>query len=311
MSFKVLYAGTPEIAVAPLNGLIEAGYEVVGVLTREDAAVGRKRVMTPSPVAARASELGLPIVKANKWSEETASAVEALNADIAAVVAYGAILPQSALDLLPHGWINLHFSQLPHWRGAAPVQRALMAGETEIFSNTFLIEAGLDSGPVFLSESTRVGKDDTAGDILMRLASTGGALLAQTFDRIAAGENGHAQEGEPTRAAKLILADGKIDWTKSAEKILAQVRGVTPEPGAWCEYNGARLKLAMVAPTDADVSATLPGTVQLIAKKCVVTCGNGALELSQVQPAGKKMMNATDWARGLGSALTEQKVVLA
>ncbi len=311
MSFKVLYAGTPEIAVAPLNGLIEAGYEVVGVLTREDAPVGRKRVLTPSPVAARASELGLPIVKANKWSEETASAVKALNADIAAVVAYGAILPQSALDLLPHGWINLHFSQLPLWRGAAPVQRALMAGETEIFSNTFLIEAGLDSGPVFLSESTRVGKDDTAGDILMRLASTGGALLAQTFDRIATGDSGQAQEGEPTRAAKLTLADGKIDWTKSAQEILAQVRGVTPEPGAWCEYNDARLKLAMVAPTDADISGTLPGTVQLIAKKCVVTCGDGALELSQVQPAGKKMMNATDWARGLGSALTEQKVVLA
>lgn len=311
MTFKVLYAGTPDIAVAPLNGLIEAGYDVVGVLTREDAPVGRKRVMTPSPVAARAEELGLPVIKANKWSEETASAVESLNADIAAVVAYGAILPQSALDLLPNGWINLHFSQLPNWRGAAPVQRALMAGESEIFSNTFQIEAGLDSGPVFLSESTQVAEGDTAGDILMRLASTGGALLAQTFDRIAQGDYGTPQQGEPTRAAKLTLADGKVDWTRSAEELLAQVRGVSPEPGAWCEYNDARLKLAMMTSADANVSGTEPGTVQLIAKKCVVTCGNGALELTQVQPAGKKMMNATDWARGLGSALTEKKVVLA
>ncbi|MEX3610110.1 methionyl-tRNA formyltransferase [Rothia sp. LK2588] len=310
MTFKVLYAGTPEIAVAPLNGLIEAGYEVVGVLTREDAPVGRKRRLTPSPVAARAEELGIPVVKANRWSEHIAEAVDALNADVAAVVAYGAILPQSALDLLSHGWINLHFSQLPKWRGAAPVQRALMAGETEIFSTTFQIEAGLDSGPVFLSESTLVAEEDTAGDILQRLADTGGLLLARTFELIAAGKPGTEQAGEPTHAPKLTIDDARLNFADTTAAILAKVRGVTPEPGAWCTFNGNRFKVGMLAPSSATAEGE-PGTVRLVAKKPVVTCADGCLELTLVQPAGKKMMDAAAWARGLGQELAENKVVLA
>lgn len=307
---KVIYAGTPQIAVAPLDGLLKAGYEVVAVLTREDAPVGRKRVLTPSPVAARATELGIPVIKANRWDDETQDAVAAVGADIAAVVAYGAILPARALNLLPHGWINLHFSALPAWRGAAPVQRALMAGETEIFSNTFRIETGLDTGPVFAAESALVGPEDSAGSMLEKLASTGGALLASTFAEIEAGATGIPQTGDPTHAAKLTIADGKVDFTRNRADIIAQVRGVTPEPGAWCEYAGARLKLGLLLPSDAPAEGA-PGTVRLVAKKPVVTCADGSLELTQVQPSGKKMMNAADWARGLGSALTEQKVVLA
>ncbi|WP_237232679.1 methionyl-tRNA formyltransferase [Rothia nasisuis] len=306
---KVLYAGTPEVAVAPLNGLLEAGYEVVGVLTREDAPVGRKRVLTPSPVAARAQELSLPIIKANRWSDEVADAVTHLGADLAAVVAFGVLLPQSALNLLPQGWINLHFSQLPAWRGAAPVQRALMAGETEIFSNTFRIDAGLDTGPVFRSESATVGELDTAGDMLKRLASTGGALLAATFDDIAAGATGTPQTGDATHAAKLTIADGKVDFTRPCAEIIAQVRGVTPEPGAWAELGGARFKLGMVKPLDVPAVGE-PGTLFWAGKRVAVTCSDGALELTQVQPAGKKMMNAADWARGQGTALAEGKVVL-
>lgn len=306
---KVLYAGTPEVAVAPLNGLLEAGYEVVGVLTREDAPVGRKRVLTPSPVAARAQELGLPIIKANRWSDEVADAVAQLGADIAAVVAFGVLLPQSALDLLPQGWINLHFSQLPAWRGAAPVQRALMAGETEIYSNTFRIDAGLDTGPVFRSESATVGELDTAGDMLNRLAATGGALLAATFDGISAGATGTPQTGAATHAAKLTIADGKVDFTRPSAEIIAQVRGVIPEPGAWAELDGARFKLGMVRAIDAAPTGE-PGTLFWVGKKVAVTCADGALELTQVQPAGKKMMNAADWARGQGTALAEGKVVL-
>lgn len=306
---KVLYAGTPEVAVAPLNGLLEAGYEVVGVLTREDAPVGRKRVLTPSPVAARAQELGLPIIKANRWSDEVADAVAQLGADIAAVVAFGVLLPQSALDLLPQGWINLHFSQLPAWRGAAPVQRALMAGETEIYSNTFRIDAGLDTGDVFRSESATVGELDTAGDMLNRLASTGGALLAATFDDIAAGATGTPQAGEATHAAKLTIADGRVDFARSCADVIAQLRGVTPEPGAWAELDGARFKLGMAKASQAQPVGE-PGTLFWAGKKVAVTCADGALELTQVQPAGKKMMNAADWARGQGSALAEGKVVL-
>ncbi len=309
MAFKVLYAGTPGIAVAPLNGLIEAGYDVVGVLTRQDAPQGRKRVLTPSPVAQRAEELDIPVIKANRWSDEAADAVAATEADIAAVVAYGAILPQSALDLLPHGWINLHFSSLPNWRGAAPVQRALMAGEQEIFSNTFRIEAGLDSGPVFLEESTAVQEYDTAGDILQRLANTGGALLAKTFERIAEGNSGVPQSGESTHAAKLTLADGKLEFSRTAEELIAQTRGVIPEPGAWALLGDARIKIGMMKRSDVAAEGE-PGLVRMVAKKPVVTCANGTLELTQVQPAGKKMMNAADWARGLGSALAEGQVVL-
>lgn len=174
---KILYAGTPEIAVAPLNALVASEeVEVVGVLTREDAPVGRKRILSASAVAQRAEQLGIPVIKASQWSAQTAHAIASLGADAAAVVAYGALLPQEALKLLPHGWVNLHFSALPAYRGAAPVQRALMAGETTIYSNTFLIEEGLDTGPVFECDSTPVGDEDTAGSILNRLAETGGEL---------------------------------------------------------------------------------------------------------------------------------------
>lgn len=308
---KIIYAGTPDVAVAPLEHLAASdSVQVLAVLTREDAPVGRKRVLTPSPVAQKAVELGLPVIKANRWDAAAHAAVADLGADAAAVVAYGAILPQSALDLLPQGWINLHFSNLPNWRGAAPVQRALMAGETEIFSNTFRIEAGLDTGPVFLSESTLVEGADTAGDILVRLASTGGALLEDTFALIAQGEQGTAQVGEPTHAAKMSLEDGRLDWSSSVEQLLAQVRGVTPEPGAWCLYQDARFKVGVLLPSD-EPAVGAPGLVRFINKKVLVTCGDGCVELTQVQPAGKKMMNAADWARGMGAAMKEEKVVLA
>ncbi|MFW0112062.1 methionyl-tRNA formyltransferase [Rothia sp. CCM 9416] len=306
---KVLYAGTPELAVAPLDALLQAGHDVVAVLTREDAPVGRKRVLTPSPVAQRAQELGVPVIKASRWDDEIHAAVADTGAEIAAVVAFGVLLPQRALDLLPHGWINLHFSALPNWRGAAPVQRALMAGESEIFSNTFRIEAGLDTGPVFRQESTPVGEFDTAGDILNRLAATGGALLSATFADIAQGATGQPQTGQATHAAKLTIADGKIDFSRTTGQILAQVSGVTPEPGAWAELGGARFKIGMLRRSEAPTRGT-PGTVHLVGKKPVVTCGDGSLELTQVQPAGKKMMNAADWARGQSAAIKDQKVVL-
>lgn len=306
---KVLYAGTPNLAVAPLNALLEAGHDIVAVLTRQDAPVGRKKVLTPSPVAQRAEELGLTVIKANRWDDTTHTAVAATGADIAAVVAFGVLLPQRALDILPHGWINLHFSALPAWRGAAPVQRALMAGEKEIFSTTFRLESGLDTGPVFCQQSTLVGELDTAGDILNRLAASGGALLCETFADIADGATGTPQNGQATHAAKLTIDDGKIDFSRTTDELLAQVRGVTPEPGAWAELGGARFKIGMLRRSQVPALG-LPGTVHLAGKKPVVTCGDGCLELTQVQPAGKKMMKAADWARGHSVAIANQKVVL-
>lgn len=313
MTLKILYAGTPELAVHPLDALVQSPrVQVVGVLTREDAPVGRKRILTPSPVAQRAEELGLPIVKANRWSPETQQQIAPLGAEAAAVVAYGTILPQHALDMLPYGWVNLHFSKLPAWRGAAPVQRALMAGENEIFSNTFLLEAGLDTGAVFEEESTLVTEDDTAGSILTRLAQSGGELLANTFVRLEAGEHGTAQNEDESvsYAAKVTNADARIDFTQSAHKILAQVRAVTPEPGAWCEFSGNRLKIGGVRLSDQAGTLT-PGQLELRGKKLYVGTADGALELVRVQPAGKKMMDALAWARGLGNNLAEGKVMLS
>ena len=296
---NIIYAGTPDVAVPPLDYLANSDkVRVVGVLTREDAPVGRKRVLTPSPVAQRAEELGLPIVKANRWNDEAAAALSELNADAAAVVAYGALLPLPALESLRYGWVNLHFSKLPAWRGAAPVQRALIAGEQEIFSTTFLLEEGLDTGPTFEQESTPVAADDTAGSVLMRLATSGGALLERTFERLEAGEHGTVQ-----------VEDESVSF-----------RGVTPEPGAWCELGENRFKIGGLVVADERLVASLtetnggpltPGAVRLHAKKVLVGTGTDPLQLLQVQPAGKKMMDAPAWARGAGKDMAEGLVVLA
>ena len=319
---KIVYAGTPDVAVPPLRFLAEAaGVEVVAVLTREDAPLGRKRVLTPSPVAAAADELGIPVLKASRWSEELAQQIAGFGAQAAAVVAYGALLPQAALDLLPLGWVNLHFSALPAWRGAAPVQRALMAGEQTIHANTFVLEAGLDTGPVFEQDSTEVRADDTADSILDRLASeVGGAMLQRTFERLAAGESGAVQieDDSVSYAAKMSIEDGKLDFAEPAQAIVARYRGVTSEPGAWCMYRENRFKIGELAPVDPALAAELslaPGTVSLHAKKVYVGTGAvegipGAVQLLRVQPAGKKMMAAADWARGTGKDLAEGAVVL-
>jgi methionyl-tRNA formyltransferase len=272
--------------------------------------VGRKRILSASAVAQRAEQLGIPVIKASQWSAQTAHAIASLGADAAAVVAYGALLPQEALKLLPHGWVNLHFSALPAYRGAAPVQRALMAGETTIYSNTFLIEEGLDTGPVFECDSTPVGDEDTAGSILNRLAETGGELLLRTFARIAEGQTGTPQTGQASYAHKMSIADGRLDFNEPAERVLATFRGVTPEPGAWCELAGNRFKIAALQRGSHETELA-PGQIQLRGKKVYVGTGAGELQLVRVQPAGKKVMDAPAWARGVGSDLAEGKVVLA
>ncbi|MFI8598074.1 methionyl-tRNA formyltransferase [Rothia koreensis] len=300
---RVLFAGTPETAVGPLNALVDAGLDVVGVLTRQDAPLGRKRIMTASPVAQRAEALGLPVVKANRYDDAAHAAVADLAPDVAGVVAYGAILPRRAIDLLPYGWINLHFSVLPQWRGAAPVQRALMAGERELGASTFLIEEGLDTGPVYGTILHKVGDEDTAGTMLDSLSASGGSLLAETLRDI---ENGRArpaeQTGEPTFASKLSIEDGRIDWNRPAADIEAHVRGTTPEPGAWTLLAGQRVKMQGVYPVDSRASSdsAAPGTARSEGRRVLVACGDGEVLVERIQPAGKKMMNAADWARGAG-----------
>lgn len=298
---RVLFAGTPAVAVPSLNALVEAGFDVVAVLTRPDAPIGRKRVLTPSPVAARAAELGIDVIHAAKVDAEVTARIAATAPDVAAIVAYGGLVPRAALDIPRHGWINLHFSLLPAWRGAAPVQRSVIAGDEITGAVTFLLEEGLDTGPVFgtLTEAVRPG--DTSGALLDRLSHSGAVLLAQTLSAVDAGKAvAVPQQGEVSLAPKLTIDDGRLDWQQPALAIGRRARGVTPEPGAWTTMDGQRLKLEPVL-LRPDAQAMAPGTLALAGKSVLVGTGSHPVELTRVQPAGKKMMAAADWARGQAS----------
>lgn len=304
---KILYAGTPSVAVPPLAHLAERpGTEVVAVLTRTDAPVGRKKVLTPSPVAQEAQERGLPVLKANRIDAELTERIRGLGADVAAVVAYGALVPRAALDAVPHGWINLHFSLLPQWRGAAPVQRALMAGDTVVGASTFLLEAGLDTGPVIGTMTDELRPEDTAGTVLERLSRTAAPLLADSLRAVVEGTaRPTAQQGEVSLAPKLTAEDGRVRWTDPAVAVVHRVRGVTPEPGAWTQLDGRRFKLERVVARP-DERELAPGECVLRGDAVLVGTGSYAVQLTTVQPAGKKTMDAAAWARGRS---TEDEVV--
>lgn len=298
---RVLFAGTPAVAVPSLDALIAAGFDVVAVLTRPDAPIGRKRVLTPSPVAARAAELGLEVIHAARVDEAVTARIAAVRPDVAAIVAFGGLVPRAALDIPPHGWINLHFSLLPAWRGAAPVQRAVIAGDDITGAVTFLLEEGLDTGPVIGTLTEPVRPDDTSGALLERLSHSGAVLLAQTLSAVESGAaSPRPQQGEVTLAPKLTIDDGRIDWSEPALSVGRRARGVTPEPGAWTTLDGQRLKLEPVL-LRPEAAAQAPGTLALDGKSVLVGTGSHPVELTRVQPAGKKMMAAADWARGQAS----------
>ncbi|MDK1361098.1 methionyl-tRNA formyltransferase [Arthrobacter sp. zg-Y1219] len=301
---RVLFAGTPSVAVPSLNALLEAGFDVVAVLTRPDAPLGRKRTLTPSPVAARAEELGLPVIRAAKIDDDAVAAIRAANPDVAAIVAYGGLIPERALSIPAHGWINLHFSLLPAWRGAAPVQHAVINGDDVTGASTFLLEKGLDTGPVYGQLTETVSPEDTSGALLERLSHSGAVLLAQTLSAIDAGA-AHAvpQSGDVTLAPKLTIDDARVDWHQPALAIRRRINGVTPEPGAWTTWDGARFKIGSAA-LRPDITDLAPGQVRFTGgtqASAVVGTGSVGLELVQVQPAGKKMMPGADWARGLAN----------
>ena len=298
---RVLFAGTPAVAVSSLDALVEAGFEVVAVLTRPDAPVGRKRVLTPSPVAARAAELGIEVIHAARVDAAVTERIAAATPDAAAIVAYGGLIPRAALDIPRHGWINLHFSLLPAWRGAAPVQRAVMAGDDVTGAVTFLLEEGLDTGPVYGTLTESVRPDDTAGALLERLSRSGAVLLTQTLSAVDAGKAAAVpQQGEVSLAPKLTLDDGRIDWKQPALAIGRRARGVTPEPGAWTTLDGQRVKLEPVRLRQ-DARDLAPGAMAQSGNGILVGTGSHAVELTRIQPSGKKMMAAADWARGMAS----------
>ncbi|GAA3915969.1 methionyl-tRNA formyltransferase [Streptomyces gulbargensis] len=306
---KLVFAGTPEVAVPALDALLASGrHEVAAVVTRPDAPAGRGRRLVASPVAQRAEEEGIEVLKpAKPRDEDFLARLREIAPDCCPVVAYGALLPRTALDIPAHGWVNLHFSLLPAWRGAAPVQHSLMAGDEVTGASTFRIEEGLDSGPVYGVVTEEIRPTDTSGDLLTRLAFAGAGLLAATMDGI---EDGSLKpvpqpaEGV-TLAPKIQVEDAHVDFAAPALRVDRVVRGCTPAPGAWTVFRGERLKLIQVAPLP-DRTDLAPG--ELAAGKNNVYAGTGsyAVELLWVQPQGKKPMKAADWARGVRIAPGER-----
>jgi methionyl-tRNA formyltransferase len=294
---RLIFAGSPAVAVPSLRALVSAGHEILAVVTREDALLGRKRVLTATPVAQAAEQAGLPIIKANRLSA-VQDELLALDADLGVVVAYGGLIREPVLSAPRHGWINLHFSLLPRWRGAAPVQHALIAGDTETGAAVFQLVAELDAGPVFASERMPIGRVQTAGHLLESLSESGARLLARVVDDIAAGTAvATPQDGEVTLAPKLDLADARLDWSEPAARIDARRRGVTPEPGATTTLDGERFKVLDAAIAHG-APRLAPGSVALRGRAVHVGTGDDPMELITVQPAGKRAMPAADWWRG-------------
>ncbi|NKY86924.1 methionyl-tRNA formyltransferase [Nocardia veterana] len=296
---RLVFAGTPEPAVPSLRRLIaSARHEVVAVVTRPDAVAGRGRKVTRSPIGRLADEHGIPVLTPRKPSEpEFVAALRDLAPDCCPVVAYGALLPREVLDIPTHGWVNLHFSLLPAWRGAAPVQAAVLAGDEITGASTFRIEEGLDTGPVYGVVTERIGVADTAGALLERLSVSGAQLLESTLDGIEDGTvQAVPQAGEGVSYAPKVEADeGHIRWDQPALAISRRIRAVTPVPGAWTEVAGKRLKIGPVEL----VEDQLPQRVIEVRKTGVyVGTATTAVRLNQVQPQGKRMMPALDWARG-------------
>ena len=299
---KLVFAGTPEVAVPALDALLASGrHEVAAVVTRPDAPAGRGRRLVASPVAQRAEEAGIEVLKpARPRDEDFLARLREIAPDCCPVVAYGALLPKVALDIPARGWVNLHFSLLPAWRGAAPVQHSLMAGDQVTGASTFLIEEGLDSGPVYGVVTEDVRPTDTSGDLLTRLAFAGAGLLAATMDGI---EDGNLQavpqpvEGI-TLAPKIQVEDAHVDFAAPALRVDRVVRGCTPAPGAWTVFRGERLKLIQVTPLP-DHTDLAPGELAVGKNNVYAGTGSYGVELLWVQPQGKKPMRAADWARGV------------
>lgn len=299
MGLRVVFAGTPEVALPALEAVAGSGHELVGVVTRPDAPAGRGRKLVASPVAQRAEELGVPVLKPEHPRDpEFQAALRELRPDCCPVVAYGALLPQSALDIPEHGWVNLHFSVLPAWRGAAPVQHAIWAGDEVSGATTFRIVKELDAGPTFGVMTETIRPTDTAGDLLGRLAEGGAGLLVATLDGIADGTlEAREQQAEGVSfAPKILVEDARVDWTEPAVAVDRRIRACSPFPGAWSTHEGERIKLGPVSHTDETLA---PGLLQVTKNAVLVGTGTTAVRLGRVKAFGKKEMDAADWARGV------------
>ncbi|MEV7124265.1 methionyl-tRNA formyltransferase [Kitasatospora griseola] len=298
---RLVFAGTPEVAVPALDALLASRHEVVAVVTRPDAPAGRGRKLVASPVAQRAEEAGIEVLKPARPSEpEFMARLAEIAPDCCPVVAYGALIRPGALEIPAHGWVNLHFSLLPAWRGAAPVQHSIMAGDEVTGASTFRIQEGLDDGPVFGVLTETVKPTDTSGDLLGRLAFAGAELLVRTMDAI---EDGTARpEPQPvdgvSSAPKITVEDARIEWTHPALRVDRVVRGCAPAPGAWTTFRGERLKVTGPVRLLPGEVALAPGELAVSKNSVRVGTGSHEVELGEVRPQGKKAMPAADWARG-------------
>ncbi|HEY0186261.1 MAG TPA: methionyl-tRNA formyltransferase [Cellulomonas sp.] len=298
---RLLFAGTPAVALPALDALLDSRHEVVAVLTRPDAPAGRGRTLRPSPVKERALAAGIEVLTPIRLGEDGfADRLRALAPDAAPVVAYGNLVPGWALAVPPHGWVNLHFSVLPAWRGAAPVQHAVISGDEVTGATTFRLERGLDTGPVLGTLTETIRPRDTTGDLLGRLSDAGAGLLVRTLDALEDGILDPVPQPADgvSLAPRLTTDDARVRWEHPALAVDRRVRGCTPAPGAWTVLpDGSRLGLGPVLPVPA-VDDLAPGELRAERAEVLVGTGTHAVRLGEVRPAGKRAMAATDWARG-------------
>jgi methionyl-tRNA formyltransferase len=298
---RIVFGGTPDVAIPSLDALADSRHELVAVVTRPDAPRGRGKKLTASPVAQRAAELGIEVLKPQRpRDEEFVTRLTELAPDCCPVVAYGALLPQRVLEIPRHGWVNLHFSLLPAWRGAAPVQHAILAGDQITGATTFRIVLELDAGPILATVSEPIRPDDTAGDLLHRLSLSGARLLVETLDGIEDGTLTATPQPETdaqvSYASKINVENARIDWTQSADVLDRLIRACAPAPGAWTTFRGERFKINSARICDAVLA---PGVLQISKRGVRVGTATQALELDEIQAQGKKPMPAADWARGI------------
>lgn len=295
MSLRIVFMGTPDFAVPSLSELLANGYEIVRVYTQPPRPSGRGKKLTKSPVHQFAEIMGIPVETPESFRKSSViDGLAALDADVACVVAYGQILPQRALDAPRLGCLNLHGSLLPRWRGAAPVQRAIMAGDTQTGVQIMQMAKGLDSGDILLSETTPITATDTAATLSQRLSHIGAGMWPRALAALdRGGLKPTPQTGEPTYADKIDKSEARIDWTRSAQDLDCHIRGLAPFPGAWCTVDGARLKIHLASP---EAQTGEPGTA--LDENGLIACSDGSLRLITVQPAGKSKMSFEDYAKG-------------
>ncbi len=306
---RLVFAGTPQAAVPSLDALVASRHDVVAVVTRPDAPAGRGRGSASSPVRLRAQEHGIPVLTpATPRDERFQRQLRDLAPDCCPVVAYGALVPRAALDIPRHGWVNLHFSLLPAWRGAAPVQHAVLSGDEVTGASTFRLEEGLDTGPVYGVMTERIRPTDTSGELLGRLAVAGARLLVATLDGIAEGTLVPAPQPAEgvSLAPKLTVDDARVRWEHPAVAVDRRIRACTPAPGAWTTFRRQRLKLGPVTLEEhPDLPRAAPGHLAVTKQAVYAGTGTAAVRLGVVRAHGRKQMSAADWARGVRVATGE------